>query len=473
MNLDFKKFLDESFKQNELPEITTSRIQYPTGFIPLDYSAGSYLTVYDEAEDPLYAYHNVGISQGSVNVLISKSQGGKTSLSLAMAIAIIYPYINEMIKQYQMRHVFQTFPKEKNLWPSFDGMPIIQILDSERTLPLDYVKKIAQMSNNMVKNHVMINPIATDKDVIQCLEQHVRYKAMYMKKVAMPMLDMYGQVVMEYPPTVIIIDSTSQLLMEECDDPSVVKTGKNKSTISSVYDSNVQNTAGARRAKIITALYSQLVNYAAKYNIIIFSINHINKMLPVNGIPVKQYRGLRAGETIGGGEKAIYLANSILRLDVFKNVSATGSTSVNLGDGVTGHIAIASWIKSKTNSRGNTSQLVYTNRMGYDPLLSNLWQMKTDGVLKDSGRSLCIPGRDDCKFTLKNYQEVFADNPDLLSDVYDVARDHYSKYLDNPTTAQENDRKLMEKIRDDIHTDGGSKSDIDDMDDMFASLINS
>lgn len=468
MSYDFNSFLNDSFKKNEIPVTTTSRLQYPTGFMYLDYGAGSYLTVYDEEEDPIYTYHNIGIPRGSVNVLISKSQGGKTTLAINMAVAIIEAYINQFIRNRMMENQWEGKSKAD---PYYDGSPIIQILDTEKTLPTDYVKKVAQYTNKLTKEHVIINPITTDKDLIRCLEQHVKYKVDHMKKIQMPMLDMYGKPIFDYPPTVMISDSTSQLLIEDCDDPAMIKKGKNAATISNIYDNNIQNTAGARRAKIITALYSQLVNYADRYNIIIFSINHINKMLPVNGMPVKQYRGLRAGETIGGGEKAIYLANSILRLDVIKNVSSVGTTSVNLGDDVKGHIAIASWIKSKTNSRSNNCQLVYTNRAGYDPLLSNLWQMKENGTLKEAGRFLYLPGYEDCKFTMKTFRDVFADHPELIRGTYDILRDECAKMLDNPVEAERRDKKLMDDIRDDIHSEY-SGSDADDMDDMFSTLIN-
>ena len=468
MSYDFNSFLNDSFKKNEIPVTTTSRLQYPTGFMYLDYGAGSYLTVYDEEEYPIYTYHNIGIPRGSVNVLISKSQGGKTTLAINMAVAIIEAYINQFIRNRMMENQWEGKSKAD---PYYDGSPIIQILDTEKTLPTDYVKKVAQYTNKLTKEHVIINPITTDKDLIRCLEQHVKYKVDHMKKIQMPMLDMYGKPIFDYPPTVMISDSTSQLLIEDCDDPAMIKKGKNAATISNIYDNNIQNTAGARRAKIITALYSQLVNYADRYNIIIFSINHINKMLPVNGMPVKQYRGLRAGETIGGGEKAIYLANSILRLDVIKNVSSVGTTSVNLGDDVKGHIAIASWIKSKTNSRSNNCQLVYTNRAGYDPLLSNLWQMKENGTLKEAGRFLYLPGYEDCKFTMKTFRDVFADHPELIRGTYDILRDECAKMLDNPVEAERRDKKLMDDIRDDIHSEY-SGSDADDMDDMFSTLIN-
>lgn len=468
MSYDFNSFLNDSFKKNEIPVTTTSRLQYPTGFMYLDYGAGSYLTVYDEEEDPVYTYHNIGIPRGSVNVLIAKSQGGKTTLAINMGVAIIEAYINQFIRNQMMENQWEGKSKAD---PDYDGSPIIQILDTEKTLPTDYVKRVAQYTNKLTKEHVIINPITTDKDLIRCLEQHVKYKVDHMKKIQMPMLDMYGKPIFDYPPTVMIIDSTSQLLMEDCDDPAMIKKGKNAATISNIYDNNIQNTAGARRAKIITALYSQLVNYADRYNIIIFSINHINKMLPVNGMPVKQYRGLRAGETIGGGEKAIYLANSILRLDVIKNVSSVGTTSVNLGDDVKGHIAIASWIKSKTNSRSNNCQLVYTNRAGYDPLLSNLWQMKENGTLKEAGRFLYLPGYEDCKFTMKTFRDVFADHPELIRGTYDILRDECAKMLDNPVEAERRDKKLMDDIRDDIHSEY-SGSDADDMDDMFSTLIN-
>lgn len=465
----FHDYLIETQDKKNPLAITTSIPQYPTGYMYLDYGTGSYLTVCDDDEVPLYQYHNVGICCGSVNVLISKSQGGKTSLALAMGAAIIERYITMMLYRKSAEDIKRTTGMKGDI-PELTGMPFIQILDTEKTLPVDYAKKVARYTNKLTERHITINPITTDRDLMTALEKHVKFKVDHMQKVPMPMLDMFGKPIIDYPPTILIIDSMSQLLLEDCDDPSSIK--KKDATIMDIYQTATQNTAGARRAKIITALNSQLVNYAKRYNIIIFSINHINKMLPVNGIPVKQYRGLRAGETIGGGEKAIYLAANILRLDVIKNVGGQSSTSLNLGDGVKGHVAIASWIKSKSNSKSNQCQLVYTNQAGYDPLLSNLYFAKENGDLIKSGNGFCVRDFEQYKFTLKNYAQVFGDHPELFSAFYDELRDKCSVLLDNPEEARKADEKLLQEIREEIH-DEFKRSDAMDMDDIFMSVYNS
>lgn len=465
----FHDYLIETQDKKNPLAITTSMPQYPTGYMYLDYGTGSYLTVCDDDEVPLYQYHNIGVCCGSVNVLISKSQGGKTSLALAMGAAIIERYITMMLYRKSAEDIKRATGMKGDV-PELTGMPFIQILDTEKTLPVDYAKKVARYTNKLTERHIIINPITTDRDLMTALEKHVKFKVDHMQKVPMPMLDMFGKPIIDYPPTILIIDSMSQLLLEDCDDPSSIK--KKDATIMDIYQTATQNTAGARRAKIITALNSQLVNYAKRYNIIIFSINHINKMLPVNGIPVKQYRGLRAGETIGGGEKAIYLAANILRLDVIKNVGGQSSTSLNLGDGVKGHVAIASWIKSKSNSKSNQCQLVYTNQAGYDPLLSNLYFAKENGDLIKSGNGFCVRDFEQYKFTLKNYAQVFGDHPELFSAFYDELRNKCSVLLDNPEEARKADEKLLQEIREEIH-DEFKRSDAMDMDDIFMSVYNS
>lgn len=465
----FHDYLIETQDKKNPLAITTSMPQYPTGYMYLDYGTGSYLTVCDDDEVPLYQYHNIGICCGSVNVLISKSQGGKTSLALAMGAAIIERYITMMLYRKSAEDIKRATGMKGDV-PELTGMPFIQILDTEKTLPVDYAKKVARYTNKLTARHIIINPITTDRDLMTALEKHVKFKVDHMQKVPMPMLDMFGKPIIDYPPTILIVDSMSQLLLEDCDDPSSIK--KKDATIMDIYQTATQNTAGARRAKIITALNSQLVNYAKRYNIIIFSINHINKMLPVNGIPVKQYRGLRAGETIGGGEKAIYLAANILRLDVIKNVGGQSSTSLNLGDGIKGHVAIASWIKSKSNSKSNQCQLVYTNQAGYDPLLSNLYFAKENGDLIKSGNGFCVRDFEQYKFTLKNYAEVFGNHPELFSAFYDELRDKCSVLLDNPENARKADEKLLQEIREEIH-DEFKRGDAMDMDDIFMSVYNS
>lgn len=467
--MDFKQFLDESCgtkKDNPFMYATTMP-QHPTGFMYLDYGCGSYVNVYNDDEEPIYTYHNVGISSGSVNTVISKSQGGKTTLCFQLAVAIIEAYYSQI---YQQKYIRENTPAKMKI-DEPKALPFIQIIDTEKTFSMDYAKKLSHYTNKQLGNRVMINQITTDTEFMNLMEKHIKYKVEYMNPVVCPMLDIFGKPILEYPPTVMIIDSMSQLLIEAVDDPS--KIDAKKGGLQDVYDSATKGPAGAQRAKVISALYSQMVNYAKKYNIIIFSINHINKMPAIMGIPVKQFRGLRAGETLSGGERAIYLSSSILRLDVIKSINSISSSAVNLGEDIKGHIAIASWIKCKSNSKSNTCQLAFTNINGYDPLLSNLWNGKEIGDLHKKGNFYFVDKHPDKLFTFKNYSDVFASNPELFSAYYDQLRGNCEKLLDNPDIAQKKNEELAKELRDDIHNDDNfSRGDKMDMDDIFSSLMN-
>ena len=89
----FKDFIRDSYakskKKDGMIEETTSQLQFPTGFMYLDYICGNYIIPEDD-NGPVCKYHNVGMLAGSVNMVIAKSQGGKSTLASELAIL---PYI--------------------------------------------------------------------------------------------------------------------------------------------------------------------------------------------------------------------------------------------------------------------------------------------------------------------------------------------------------------------------------------------
>ena len=455
-------------KKNPI-QLVTSLPQYPTGYVYLDYGAGSYLRVYDqETNDPIYQYHNVGLTGGQLMILISKAQGGKTTLASGMTTRIIEPYVDDFMYKTLMSDIVSMMGY-KSL-PDIGAYPFVELMDSEKTSTTDYIGQVSHYTSSMIRKFVTVTPVTTDRDVIAGVNRHISYKKANMNKIPFTMLDMFGQPIIGYPPTAIIIDSLSQLVLEDVDDPT--STLKKDKSVMDVYESATQNTSGARRAKVMGTLLSYLIDYAKKFNIIIICIGHINKMLPVNGIPVKQYRGLRAGETIsGGGERAIYLASSIGRLDVIKSVGYGSSTSVDMGEDRKGFISTYSWIKCKSNSKSNTCQLVYLNGNGYDPTASLIWNMKERNILGKSGNKFYIPDYPDYKFTMKDFKEVFGDHPEMFGAAYDLATKDAAQFLDNPERAIEYGKKQLEEDRKGLREEYGdnpdARGDMMDLDDLL------
>lgn len=435
--MKFKEFVQDLNKKakkgQEVIEETTSQLQFPTGFIYLDYICGNYI-IPETDEGPICQYHNIGILAGSVNMIIAKSQGGKTTIAAEMAAGIMEPWLSkESIKRY--------LPKEGNEHFDFEPSPLIQYIDSEKTMTADYLKKILCMKNSTMKNAIVINQIDTEKDLYHVLEQHIEFKKKYMTKVAFPMRDVYNEQVVMYPPTIAIMDSITQLEMSSVDgmDDDALK-------------AQMQNTAGAQRAKAVSQIYRQLVIQAKKYNIIMFCINHINKAPQMSFLPQpKQFHGLKQDETIAGGERPLYLATNILRLDRVKQIGQEKSSWLDLGDGVTGFIVKAAFIKNKSNSRGNQCFLVYTNRRGYCPILSTLYTMKENEELQKVGNFYVLDDLPSIKFTFKNVLDVFAEHPEMIGALYEQCKRKLEPLLDNKSFGEivAADKKKSQAILDD------------------------
>lgn len=398
-------------KKDKLPEQATSQLLYPTGFMYLDYINGSASISYDDDENPCGLYHNIGVMNGSLNIIIGKSQVGKSTIATKMSVGILETWMNMVVQEHM---------GIRKLNPGVElPAPLLHYIDLEKTMSADYIKKMSGYRNRELKAILELTRASTYEDVQKALKWHCRYKEVNMTPIKMPVNDVYGDPIVNYPPTVMIIDSATQINSDDAD------TAEDEG-----FEHATQMTAGARRAQMIGKLNTMLVNVAKKYNIVIFEISHINQQPQMTMMPTaKQYRALKPGETIAGGEKQLYLATSILRLDQRFWIGTEKASMKNFGEGVTGFITDAQFIKTKSNAKGSIVQLVYTEKMSYDPFLSTAYFAMQTGDIKKVGNNYVLDDYPDYKFNIKNIQEVFAENPVLIPAFYDQMVKKLAKYL--------------------------------------------
>ncbi len=431
---NFRDYIEKTTSSKEVGiDNVTNQLLAPTGFMYHDYMNGVNVISYDDDEIPLERYHNIGLLHGSVNTLISKSNVGKTTLAVGLAAGIIEPWIKDPL--------LRTFINPE-LNPKFELVKtgLIQFIDAEKTFDISNAKRITKYPNHILKNHLEINQISTDRELIRCIEKHVKFKTDTMKKLYMPVKDIYGARILSYPPTVCIIDSFNKINPEDTEGLDTKE-----------YDKAISNTAGARRARIISSIYSSLVNYAKYYNIIFICINHINTAPNMSFLPQpKQYHGLKVGETISGGERAIYLASNIGRMDKLKDIGGEKTSALNFGEGIEGTVVRYTNIKSKTNKFGANCQLVYLNSVGYDPLYSTMYEAMSNGDIEKSGNSFVLDRYPDVKLNIRNFKDKFSDELPLVYAFYDQIRDRAARLLSNSAEeAAKADRKLAKEVLND------------------------
>ena len=341
----------------------TYGVSYPTGFLNMDFANGYIQEINGKMKFEL------GISDGSMNMIISDSGVGKTTIATQIASNIIKPFQTSCIFYEQAEATGTNIQRLKNL----TGM-------DDETFEKRFIVRDAGITTESIYN---------------------RAKMVYNIKVNNPdnymydtgMVDIHGKPIYKFEPTVMIIDSVKLVLSEK---------------ISQATETT--NMTGAQNAKTNSEYYSKMLPLCKMANIIVFFINHITVDVNTGFLPKKaELAYLKQGEHIAGGRSLTYIQNNIFRLDIKSKLKPEE------GLGISGSTVSLDVVKSRTNtsSRGKCT-LVFDQATGYDNDLSLFMMLKDRKLLEGSGAFLKLPGYDK-KFSQKKFKEELYSDPEFFN----------------------------------------------------------
>lgn len=214
-------------------------ISYPTGFLPFDFKNGYNVKVMNDDEEILEQYPSIGIRGGTFVTIIGKTGTAKTTFVLQTAFSMVADYENAFIQYYDLEQVMSPTRFKQITGASQKQMRAKFILRQEQNFIEDIFDSIMMITKEKEENK---------KDYT------------YDTKLK----DEYGDPIMAYVPTVVIIDSIPTLASKD------------------TSDAMEGGTLANRNAKIIAQFYKRLMPIIKAYNITVFAINHINAKIEIN-----------------------------------------------------------------------------------------------------------------------------------------------------------------------------------------------
>ena len=313
-------------KDSSVKKRAENDIQYPTGFLPLDYKNGHRVTV-NLPDGTTGIYDSIGILDGTLNMFIGRSGCGKSTMTYQVGAEIIRPFDH--------------------------GLMFIDLLEGgmleDRGCALTRFSKDEFHSRVKIRNagitiesvYIQINAI---HDVKVANEDKFRYDT--------GIVDSYGRPVTKFQPTVYIIDSipllTSAKLSEE-----------------EQLSGQMSTTATAKQLAQLFRRCNQLIKEA---NIIILAVNHITQKVEINQFKhtKSQTAFLKQDESLPGGVTPLYLSNNVFRLDDGDKLTSDKEFGI---DGI--HVIVSN-VKSRAGMSGVSSavDLIFNYSVGFDPDLS-------------------------------------------------------------------------------------------------------
>ena len=371
---------DDSLLIDELREFTSTSdkytlrhesgfdVQYPTGFLNVDFMNGLRVHVYNEAKGLDFKYDSIGIVDGSINMFIGRSGSGKSTIMKQWAAKIIRPYKHGVIVEASIEGGIVS--RRNEILTGFSPMEL---------------KKKLRSRNEGVSIESCYDEIKAIRDLKIKKEDKYRYNT--------GLVDSLGYDIYKFQPTVYIIDSLAMLVPE-------------KLTQEEELSGQMSTTA---TAKSLATFFRRITPILKEANIILFISNHITQQVDINPYAhaKTQNRFLKQGETTPGGVTPFLLSNNIFRLD--DNTKLTNDKEF----GIDGCIVTISMVKSRTNTAGSSTLLVFNPQAGFDPDLSLYLMLKDNGYINGAGAYLYIEDRDDKKFSQKQLKQKLIEDPEF------------------------------------------------------------
>lgn len=333
---------------------------FKTGIDLLDYKNGRYVTV--KGGKP---YLSTGVDEGTYIMLIGKSGAGKTALALQMAANIVEPYENGEIYHD----------------------------DIEAATDVTRLKAITGWDDDTVENKYIHRNVGITAETFYENVRKIHTLKQEMKSeltITTEKLDSKGRPIEILEPTVYILDSLAVLVPEKVADEDELSGGMSQTAV----------------AKANSMIFQRILPLLKKSNIILIVINHINTKIEINPMvhTKAQVNYLKQDESIPGGNKPIYLANNIFKVDAGSKLTEDKEYGIN------GFVNILTIIKSRSNRAGQTMELIYDQNRGYVNLLSNWHFLKGEKEVGGAGQGFYLPEHPEVKFSQKNLMEKFKKN---------------------------------------------------------------
>lgn len=392
MTLLAKAFREQVKQTKDISQKTemTYSVSYPTGFLNLDFANGYVQEVGNTLKFEL------GISDGSMNMIISDSGVGKTTLCTQIAANIAKRFKTSTIF-YEQAEVGTNIQRIKNL----SGF------SSDEEFSDRFVVRDAGITIESIYERVrMVYDIKT------------KNPNDYMYNTGM--IDMQGKPIFKFEPTIFIVDSIKMVLSKK-----------------NAEAEETNNMAAAVNAKANSEYYTKMVPLCRQANIIMLLINHITMDINTGFLPKKaELSYLKQGEHISGGKSLTYIQNNIFRLDLKSKLKPEE------GFGITGSVVNIDIVKSRTNKSSRARCfLVFDQETGYDPDLSLLLLLKENKILEGLGAYLKLPGYDK-KFSQKQFKKILYSDPEF----YNVFVSVCLEYLKNNLLEEYNRIKQAESM---------------------------
>jgi len=352
-----------------------------TGIDAVDYHCGTIGTNVDEGDQ----FYNLGIPMGKIHMAVGHSQSGKTTLMLQIAFAICAP---------------------------LNGDVIVADFERASTDPRSRIKAITGCSDEQYED---IFTIFNQEDMtVEFLKEQV-YNIAEMKRATAKedMLDwitLEGRACKIYPPTVIIIDSVAAMRTKELLENSKMDT----------------NMVAATIAKGNSAFLTSVEHLLEAYNITILAVGHITTKITINPYAPKkiQLPGLGDDENIAGGNKFVFLASYLFKLNAGKEFKDDKDL------GIQGRIVYCSFLKTRSSYNKQSVPLFYHAKEGFSNTLTSYYHFKeTLGCLKKSGTNFALPNAPTDFFAQKGFMAKYNGDEEFNANFNSLVAEKYAEVL--------------------------------------------
>lgn len=372
------------FKKNTLVDYC-----YSTGISVIDYALGYEVNVKDETGQIVKKRICLGLQAGSLIVITGPTQSYKTTMGIQMSANIAYAYGGNVVH-----------------------------LDAENRLSLQRAKTLTKLPDSWFEGdypRYAIKNGAIGYDTLQSYvteiyENKMRHKDLLTKDTGE--VDDQNRPIKLMPPTVLFLDSVSDVISKEYDMRDKKEWDKQKEMRS--------NTDGMQNAKTLKGVISDILPMMKEANIILITIAHENANVSMTAFagPKKQFQYGNKDVKISGGKAIEYNASALM---TFTGEIKDDSRYHESSDGFEGNTVLFEPTKVSTNESGNDKTglgfriVIDKRRNGADNLRTLILFLNSRGRLKGNKAGFKVIDKHgeelSEKFTWKKVYQEFKENP--------------------------------------------------------------